>query len=255
MKRWIAAFAVAALVLAVAPAALAAGIDKTKPGNGPKTLKFNCQGTIVSVDAGTNTFVVKVKNLNCSWRGAKRQRGKDLTFLVTDKTTVLMRQIAASGATSKPVPLAFADLKANRSVRVSGQVVVENGKGQWTAARVVMLVPTYKFQSNATIKTVDAGTNSFIAEIKTMSRNWNGWKQMKALRGQPITFVVTDATKIFTRQLDASGEAASEVAATLVDLAPGGRVHIGGRVIAADDGNFVFRALRIVEFIPAPPAP
>jgi hypothetical protein len=251
MKKYLLLSLVAALVLGVAPLALAAGAAKAKPGK--TEFRFQCSATIVSVDAATNTFVVKVKAMSSAWKGARKMRGKEVTIAVSDTTAIFVRQLGERGTLSPTKPLAFADLKAGRAVHVSGKVVVAaNGSATFKAARIVMFVPTYKFQCNATIVSVDAATNSFVVKVKTMSRSWRGWKKMPGLRGKEITLVVTAATKIFTRQLDAAGQAGESMPATFGDLVPGNKVHIGGRVVAAEDGSNQFNALRVVEFLPAP---
>jgi hypothetical protein len=251
MKKLLASLAVTVLVLAIAPAALAVGGTKAKPAS--TTHKFALSGTLVSVDTTNSLVVVRTTGGKSQSTKAK---SKKITVAVTDKTQILLREQTASGKLSKPRTLALADLKPGKRVNVRGTVLTQNGARQYTAARVVMLVRTYQFQCNATIaSTPDPVASTFLVKLKTMSHNWNGWKNDKNIWGKEITITVTPATKIFSRQLDAAGNAGGPVAATLADLAVGNAVHISGRAVAADDGSNQFVAVRIVESLPAPATP
>ena len=255
MKRWLMVAAIATMALVVSAPAWAQGGDPAGPGPGGKAQRFVCQGTVVSVDADAGTLVVKVKMMSRTFRGAKALRGEEVTVAVTDQTVVLLRQKRANRTLSGAVPMAFADLKPGRAVNIAGTVVVQDGVKHLTARRIVMLVPTYKFQSNATIVSTDEATGTFVVKVKTMSRAWHGWRQMRSLRGDEITIVTTEATRFYKRQLGEDGSVGPVVEATFAELVAGNRVHIGGRVVAAEDGSIEFRALRVVEFLPAPVAP
>ena len=255
MKRWLVVAAIATMALVVSAPAWAQAGDPAGPGPGGKAQRFICQGTVVSVDSAAGTLVVKVKMMSRTFRGAKALRGEEVTVAVTDQTAVLLRQKTAGGVLSPAVPIAFADLEAGRAVNITGTVVVQDGVKQLTARRIVMLVPTYRFQGNATIVSIDEAAGTFVVKVKTMSRAWHGWRQMRSLRGDEITIVTIEATRFFTRQLGGDGSVAPAVVATFADLVAGNRVHVDGRVVASEDGSIEFRALRVVEFIPAPTAP
>ena len=75
MKKWLPLLFVAALMLAITPPALAARTFKAKPGKEAKALKFQCTGTIVSVDAESSTVVVKVETMRSKDKAAKEMKG------------------------------------------------------------------------------------------------------------------------------------------------------------------------------------
>lgn len=252
MKKWPVLLMIAGVILALAAAPALAGASKASSAPSTKTYKFRSTGTIVSVNSGANTFVVKIRTMSCASKVARQLRRTNQTIAVSSTGIVLLRRINARGDLSKATKITAADLRPGCRVNVGGKVVVQNGAATLTAQRIAMFAPTYKFQSNATIVSVDSETVVVRVKVKTMSRMWDGWKRMKSLRGQEIPIIVDSATRIFTRQLDADGVAADAVAASFADLVAGNRVHVAGKVIPATDGSNEYHAVRVVEFLPAP---
>jgi len=113
VKKWFVVAAVAALMLALVPLALAGNGKGQSKGHGWGHGKFQLQGTVVSADPATSTLVVLVK---AGSKQVKSYRGLELTLTVAANARIF----ADIGDTA--TPLTLADVFPGAVVHVGGTI-------------------------------------------------------------------------------------------------------------------------------------
>lgn len=223
--------AILALVVAVAPVALA-GPGKAKPGQGQgdkvgskqrASKKFTANGVVRSVAAEDGTFTMKV------WSGGKMraQRGKLVTIKVVDATKIF-RVVAGERSN-----VALADVKAGERVWVQGTFVKADDGRVYTAKRV-KLKGTWPFMAKGVVTGTDVGAATITLKVT------RSMVAMRAWLGEEIVLQIGDATRLLKRVDGVTSPI------TLADIAIDDKVTVNGLVDNTQPTDKEFIARRVL---------
>ena len=222
VKRAIIVAVVAALVLAVAPLALAQHGHK-----GKAPVKFTVSGQVTAVDTATKTVTIKVSTGS---KGLAKLRGQELKLSLTDDANIVRY------ASGEKKTITIAALVVDEKVRAWGVIdrsVPEPVKYQTSR---LMVRSTWPFACQGTVTATSTAADAMTLTL-TVTKASAG---VKAFVGHELTVSVFDTTKI----IKAAG--GTETTITLAEVQSGDKVVVNGTVDNLDPSARVYQAKRIL---------